>query len=407
MCAKKFDFPAPVLLTKTDEVAQICAKLRQEPYVTIDTEFVREKTYWPELCLVQLGGIEDVVLIDTLAPGLDLTPLSELLDAPDCIKVFHAARQDLEIFLHLFDRLPRSMFDTQVAAMVAGFGDQVGYDSLVGSITGKAIDKAHRFSDWSARPLTPAQIAYAAADVTYLRIVYESLHRQLQDEGRLRWADAEQAVLTEETTFRPDPRRLWEKLKARTTNRRMLGVLREVVAWREGAAQEVNLPRQRLVRDESLLEIAAIRPTDTDTLGRVRGVTRGFAEGRMGIALLDAVRIGLELPDNALPKPSSKSDKARPSTALVAMLRVLLAAKCEEHGVAPKLVATADDLDRIALGEADVSALKGWRKEVFGIDAIALVKGEIALAVVEGRVVLRPLGADVFSEPASGQNVPE
>ncbi|GBR51908.1 ribonuclease D [Neokomagataea thailandica NBRC 106555] len=407
MCAKKFEFPDPVLLTTTEEVARICAKLKLEPYVTIDTEFVREKTYWPELCLVQLSGTEDVVLIDTLAPGLDLSPLSDLLAAPDCIKVFHAARQDLEIFLHLFDQLPRSIFDTQVAAMVAGFGDQVGYDSLVGAITGRTIDKAHRFSDWSARPLTPAQIAYAAADVTYLRVVYESLHQQLKEQGRLRWADAEQAILTEETTFRPDPRRLWEKLKARTSNRRMLGVLREIAAWREGAAQEADIPRQRIIRDESLLEIAAIRPTDTDGLSRVRGVTRGFAEGRMGAGLLAAIRAGLDLPEGALPKAPSKSDKARPSAALVAMLRVLLAAKCEEHGVAPKLVASADDLDRIALAERDVSALKGWRKELFGLDALALVRGEIALAVVDGQVMIKPMAGEIFSDVASGQDVAE
>ncbi|MGC5749559.1 ribonuclease D [Gluconobacter sp. NFX36] len=389
MRPKASDFPSPVIVTSSEEVARLCNKLKQEPFVTIDTEFVREKTYWPELCLVQLAGAEDVAVIDTLAPGIDLAPLGELLDEPGCIKVFHAARQDLEIFLHIFNRLPQSLFDTQVAAMVAGFGDQVGYDSLVGAITGQAIDKAHRFSDWSARPLTKAQIAYAAADVTHLRTVYLALRKQLEDEGRLRWADAEQAVLTSEETFRPDPRRLWEKLKARTNNRRMLGILREIVAWREQEAQNADIPRQRVIRDESLLEIAAIKPNSIEGLARVRGVTRGFAEGKMGQGLLEAVRIGESLPDADLPKPPSKSDRIRPSAALVALLRVLQTAKCEQHKVAPRLVASSDDLDRLAVGETEVEALKGWRREVFGLDAQALVRGEIALAVVKGCVELQ------------------
>ena len=387
------DFPPPVILTSTEEVASLCERLKQEPFVTIDTEFVRERTYWPELCLVQLAGENDVAVIDTLAPGIDLTPLSELLNQASCIKVFHAARQDLEIFLHLFDRLPQSIFDTQVAAMVAGFGDQVGYDSLVGAITGRTIDKAHRFSDWSARPLSKAQIAYASADVTHLRTVYLALKDQLVKQGRLSWADAEQAVLTYPATFRPDPRGLWEKLKARTNNRRMLAILREVVAWREHEAQAADVPRQRIIRDESLLEVAAVRPQDPEALSRIRGVNRGFAEGRMGRGLIEAIAIAEALPDTDLPRPPAKSDRSgRPSQALVALLKVLLAAKCEEHKVAPKLVASSDDLDRLALGETSgMDALKGWRKEVFGIDALALVRGEIALAVVRGQVELQRL----------------
>ncbi|MFT8491090.1 ribonuclease D [Gluconobacter oxydans] len=396
MRSKAPTFPTPVLLTSSEEVARICEKLQNEPFVTIDTEFVRERTYWPELCLVQLAGTEDVVLIDTLAPGIDLAPLGALLAKPDCTKVFHAARQDLEIFLHIFDRLPVSVFDTQVAAMVAGFGDQVGYDSLVGAITGRSIDKAHRFSDWSARPLSKAQIAYAAADVTHLRTVYDALRKQLAEQDRLHWADSEQAILTEEKTFRPDPRRLWEKLKARTSNRRMLGILREVTAWREHEAQNADIPRQRVIRDESLLEIAAVHPDTVEALSRIRGVTRGFAEGKMGKGLLEAIRIAQELPESELPKAPSKSDRPRPSTALVALLRVLLAAKCEQHKVAPRLVASSDDLDLIALGETDVGALKGWRRELFGLDAQALVRGEIALAVVNGLVELQRV-----AEPAS------
>ncbi|QDH16660.1 ribonuclease D [Swingsia samuiensis] len=388
-------FPAPVVLTSNEEVAHICAKLQTEPFVTIDTEFVREKTYWPELCLVQLAGLEDVVVIDALAPDLDLSPLKDLLARKECVKVFHAARQDLEIFLHIFDELPHSVFDTQIAAMVAGYGDQVGYDSLVGAITGRAIDKTHRFSDWSARPLSNAQINYAAADVTYLRLVYQALRKQLDEQGRYHWADAEQAILIDEATFRPDPRKLWEKMKARTNNRRMLGILRELGAWREREAQNANIPRQRLIRDESLLEIAAVKPHDIDALVRVRGVTRGFAEGRMGETLLEAVRIGEKVPDSELPKPLSKSDRTKPSSALVALLKVLLAAKGEQHKVAPRLVASSEDLDRIALGEENVDALLGWRREIFGLDALALVRGEIALAVVDGRVELKRVAEEI------------
>lgn len=386
MRAPDAGFPAPEIVSSTADLAQLCARLKQEPFITIDTEFVRERTYWPELCLVQLGGAHDVAVIDTLAEGIDLAHLADLLDCESCVKVFHAARQDLEIFLHLFGRLPNSIFDTQIAAMVAGYGDQVGYDSLVGAVTGASIDKTHRFSDWSARPLTAAQIAYAAADVTHLRNVYLSLHAELEKQGRLHWADAELAVLNAPETFRPDPRRLWERLKARTNNRRMLGILREIAAWRELEAQALNIPRQRLVRDESLLEIAAVHPVTTDALARVRGVARGFAEGRAGQGLLAAVRVGLDLPDGDLPRAPRKPDTAKASPALVALLKVVLAARCEENKVSPKLVANAEDLDKLALGETDIAPLQGWRRAVFGDDALALLHGDIVLAV-DGKTV--------------------
>lgn len=379
-------FPAPQMIATTADLAQLCDRLKQEPFITIDTEFVREKTYWPELCLVQLGGEADVAVIDVLAKGIDLAPLGELLNTASCVKVFHAARQDLEIFLHLFDTLPLSIFDTQIAAMVAGHGDQVGYDALVSTLTGASIDKAHRFSDWAARPLSPAQIAYAAADVTHLRTVYLALQRELERQGRLRWADAELLELTRTETFRPDPRRLWERLKARTNNRRMLGVLREVAAWREAEAQALNVPRQRVIRDESLLEIAAVKPETVDALARIRGVSRGLAEGRSGAGLLEAVQIATQLPDADLPRPPRKPDGAKPSAALVAMLRVLLTAKCEENQVAPKLVASGDDLDKLALGQTDGAVLQGWRRAVFGEDALALLSGTLSLSV-EGRHV--------------------
>ncbi|MFS8369911.1 ribonuclease D [Acetobacter indonesiensis] len=386
-------FPKPRLVSTTQDLADSLARLRHERFLTIDTEFMRERTYWPELCLVQIGGEQDVLLIDALADGLDLTPLAELMADDAVLKVFHAARQDLEIFLYLFDALPTPVFDTQVAAMVAGYGDQVGYDSLVGSLTGHSIDKSHRFTDWSARPLTPAQLTYAAGDVTWLRLVYERLVKKLEQEKRLEWVSAEMAELADPATFRADPEKQWERLRARTNNRRMLGILRAVAAFREREAQRVNVPRQRLLKDESLLEIAATVPATVDDLTRVRGVTRGLAEGRTGLGLLEAVKTAQALPDSELPRlPKGRSkDAPRPSPALMALLKVLLTTCCEDHDVAPKLVASMDDLEALALDPTVPNpVLSGWRKRVFGDSALALRNGEIALAVKKGRVTLTP-----------------
>ncbi|MCG0995025.1 ribonuclease D [Acetobacter indonesiensis] len=383
-------FPKPRLVSTTQDLADSLARLRHERFLTIDTEFMRERTYWPELCLVQIGGEQDVLLIDALADGLDLTPLAELMADDAVLKVFHAARQDLEIFLYLFDALPTPVFDTQVAAMVAGYGDQVGYDSLVGSLTGHSIDKSHRFTDWSARPLTPAQLTYAAGDVTWLRLVYERLVKKLEQEKRLEWVSAE---LADPATFRADPEKQWERLRARTNNRRMLGILRAVAAFREREAQRVNVPRQRLLKDESLLEIAATVPATVDDLTRVRGVTRGLAEGRTGLGLLEAVKTAQALPDSELPRlPKGRSkDAPRPSPALMALLKVLLTTCCEDHDVAPKLVASMDDLEALALDPTVPNpVLSGWRKRIFGDSALALRNGEIALAVKKGRVTLTP-----------------
>lgn len=389
-------FPQPRLISTTEDLAETLSRLRSERFLTIDTEFMRERTYWPELCLVQIGGLKEVVLIDAVAEGLDLSPLAELMADTSVLKVFHAARQDLEIFLYLFDALPSPVFDTQVAAMVAGYGDQVGYDSLVGSLTGHAIDKSHRFTDWSARPLSPAQLTYAAGDVTWLRLVYEKLLKKLEKEKRLEWVSAEMAELADPATFRPDPEKQWERLRARTNNRRMLGVLRAAAALREREAQRVNVPRQRLLKDESLLEIAATAPTTIEALARVRGVSRGLAEGRTGQAMIEAVKKTQELPDSELPRlPKGRSkDAARPSGALMAMLKVLLATCCEEHDVAPKLVASLDELEGLALDPTQPNpVLSGWRKRVFGDAALSLRSGEIALAVKDGKVALIPCGS--------------
>ncbi len=389
MSRPKHAFADPVLVTGTAALTALCGRLAAEPFITIDTEFMRERTYYPELCVVQLGGERDVAVIDTLAPGLDLLPLGALLADTGVVKVFHAARQDVEIFLERFGQVPAPLFDTQVAAMVAGFGDQVGYDALVGALTGGQIDKAHRFSDWSARPLSPAQVAYAAADVTYLRQVYERLTDKLARDGRLDWVAEEMAVLAQPGTYRPEPETMWERLRPRTANRRMLGLLRAAAAWREREAQRVNIPRQRLLKDESLLEIAATAPTSAEALARVRGISRGFAEGRSGAGLVAALQEAAALPDAALPDAPRAKDGPRASPALVSLLKVLLAAKCEEHNVAPKLLASSDDLDRLATEPTpDIPALHGWRREMFGADALALKAGSITLGVEGKRVRL-------------------
>ncbi len=387
------EFPPAVLITDTEALAALCTRLRRETFVTVDTEFMRERTYWPELCLVQLAGEEEVALVDSLAPGLDLAPLGELLADPAVVKVFHAARQDVEIFLLKFGAVPTPLFDTQVAAMVAGFGDQVSYDGLCRSLAGTQIDKAHRFSDWSARPLSAAQMAYAAADVTHLRRIYDALDAKLRREGRLAWVGEEMAALGEPATYRLEPENAWERLRPRTGNRRFLGVLQAVAAWREREAQRINIPRQRLVKDETLLEIAATMPETAADLARARGISEGFAKGRSGIGLMAAVKAGRELADDALPE--APKDRAGPpaSPALVALLKVLLAAKSEEHHVAPRLLASSDDLDRLASGDGEgVPAMQGWRREVFGEAALALKTGRLALGVDGKKVKLIPAG---------------
>lgn len=401
--AQKPRYPAPEMITSSAALKDLCARLANEPFVTIDTEFMREKTYWPELCLVQLAGKTDVALIDSCAAGLDMAPLAALLQAKDCIKVFHAARQDLEIFLHLFGSLPTPIYDTQVAAMVAGYGDQVGYDSLVQVLTGRSIDKAHRFSDWSLRPLTPAQRNYAAADVTYLREVYVALQDDLNAAGRQDWAQAELAVLQDPATFQSDPEKQWERLKPRTHNRRMLGLLREVAAWREREAQRLNIPRQRVIRDESLLEIAATCPNDEPALERVRGVTRGFVQSKSGEGLLAAILEGCGLPDEALPRPPKRPDNGRPSAGIVALLRLLLTIQCEAHRVSPRLVASHDDIDRIALGARDVKALTGWRHEVFGVVALAFLSGEQAIFYDGQKIVFTERNVPATSTPQTDE----
>lgn len=379
-------------ITTTQALSALCERLGGEAFITVDTEFMRERTYWPELCLIQIAGEDDLALIDALSPDIDLAPLGALLANQAVTKVFHAARQDIEIFVLLFGDVPRPLFDTQVAAMVAGFGDQVGYDSLVSGLTGASIDKAHRFSDWSVRPLSASQLAYAAGDVTHLREVYRRLNAKLRDENRLEWVEQEMAILSNPDTYRTDPETIWERMRPRSGNRRFLGTLKVLAAWREREAQRVNIPRQRLIKDEALLEIAATAPANPEALARARGITKGFAEGRTGAALLEAVATARAMSDDEMPLPAQARDSLRPSGALVALLKVLLAAKCEMHHVAPRLVASSDDIDRLAAeATPDVACMHGWRHGVFGADAEALKQGKIALGVDGRRIRLVPI----------------
>jgi len=306
--------------------------------------------------------------------------------------VFHAARQDVEIFLLRYGTVPSPIYDTQIAATVAGFGDQVSYDQLARALANAQIDKAHRFSDWAARPLSPAQIAYAAADVTHLRRIYTGLTTKLEREGRTAWVAEEMAALADPASYRQDPETAWEKLRPRTHNRRFLGTLRALAAWREREAQRVNIPRQRLVKDETLLELAATAPENAGDLARARGISEGFARGKSGVSLLASLVAAKVLPDSAMPEAPREKAGAAPSPALVALLKVLLAAKCEEHSVAPRLLANTEELERLAGGETDLPALQGWRRDVFGGAALDLKAGRVALGVEGRRVKLISAG---------------
>jgi ribonuclease D len=391
------------MISDTDSLRAFCRRLAEAPFVTVDTEFMRERTYWPQLCLVQLAGPDEARAVDPLAPGIDLTPLFELLADPKVLKVFHAARQDIEIFLHMSDAIPKPLFDTQVAAMVCGFGDAVGYETLVSQLARARIDKSMRFTDWSLRPLTEKQVQYALADVTHLRVAYEKLVAKLEKNGRIGWLAGEMTELTEPATYRVPFEDCWRRLKPRSTSPRFLAVLRELAAWREREAQERDLPRQRVVRDEALTEIAAHRPTTVAELARTRGLGKGLVEGRMGQAILEAVAHGLAVPEDQAPQAAERVELPRGLGPVVELLKVLLKMKCDEHGIAQKLVANSADIEAIALADdAPVASLSGWRREVFGEDALKLKHGRLGLGFcTDGRRLrLVPIDPADPCEPA-------
>jgi ribonuclease D len=379
------------LITTTDELAAFCKSLASTEFIAVDTEFMRERTYWPKLCLAQVAGPDDAAAIDALADGIDLRPLDELMGNRKVLKVFHAARQDLEIFYLRTSKVPQPLFDTQVAAMVCGHGEAASYESLATKLAKAKIDKSSRFTDWSRRPLSERQIAYALSDVTHLRVVYEKLKRQLERTDRFSWITEEMAVLSDPATYRADPEQAWRRLKPRGASPRLLAILREVAAWRERTAQRIDIPRQRLLRDEQLLEIASHAPKTAEELSRTRGLGRGFAEGWQGREILDAIDRARGLPDAQLPTRDRAPEQLRAPAAVVDLLRTLLRLKAEEAGVAGRLIASADEIDRLAAGKRDIAALHGWRNEVFGVDAVNLIEGRLALSLAGDHAKLIPI----------------
>ncbi len=376
-------------ITTTEDLARFCDAARSEPYVTVDTEFLRERTYYSKLCLVQLalpGKDGEAVLVDPLSGDIALDPLYDLMRDESVVKVFHAARQDLEIFFVEGNVLPKPMFDTQVAAMVCGFGDQVGYETLVRKIAKHDLDKTSRFTDWSRRPLSEAQKTYALADVTHLRVIYEFLARELERSGRQKWVEEELAVLLAPETYITRPEEAWMRVKTRSTSGRFLAVVRELARFREAYAQHHNVPRSRVYKDDALLELASTRPATVEELGRSRLLLREGRRADIAEGILAAVRAGVETRPEDCPVAESGRDQLQVDSALADLLRVLLKARSEAEGVAQKLIASAADLDAIAAGRRDLPALGGWRAEVFGADAERLCRGEIALSARGGAV---------------------
>jgi len=377
------------IVQTTAELTSLTKELEQAPYLALDTEFMRDQTYWPKLCLLQVAGPAAQAIIDPLSSELDLSPFYELLKLPRIVKVLHAARQDIEIFFHQGGVIPDPLFDTQIAAMVCGFGDAASYETLTRKLADAEIDKSARFTDWSRRPLPQRQLEYALADVTHLRTVYEKLSIRLERSGRAAWVQEEIATLQNPNIYQLDPSQAWKRLKARTSSKRFLAMLAAIAEWRERESQTRDVPRNRILNDEALLEIAAHPPDSPEGLDRVRAVPRGFAASRLGRGLLDAVDVGREAPAPEMEESGRPRRKREPSPSSVDLLKTLLRLKADAAGVAHRLIASADDIERLAAHEDEgVAALQGWRAEVFGHDAIALRKGDLALALEDGEAVV-------------------
>lgn len=378
-----------MLIQDNASLADVCARFAKETFVTVDTEFMRDKTYYAKLCLVQLGGEHQAVAIDTLAPGIDLSPLLALMANPGVLKVMHAARQDLEIFWHLMDRkLPAPLVDTQIAAMVLGYGEEVGYEALVSRLTKAKVDKASRFSDWSHRPLRPNQVAYALDDVIHLREVWSKLDQEMVAAGRRHWLEDEHVPLFDPSLYDVDPETTWRRLKVRSRDPRFVAVVKALAAWRERTARAKDLPRQRIVRDDVLMEIAANRPSSVDMLKDLPRVSLDRASAQ---AVVDAINEALKLPASELPVLEPAKELPRGIPAIVDLLRVLLKQVADENDISPRLIANGDDLEAVAMDEqADVRILSGWRRELFGEKALALKRGELVVGVRGRRVVVEP-----------------
>ncbi len=382
-------------LTTTQELADFCSAAEKFPYVTVDTEFLRERTYYSKLCLIQLAvpseGEDSAVLVDPLADGMSLDPLYALFANENVVKVFHAARQDLEIFWVEARVFPTPLFDTQVAAMVCGFGEQVGYETLVRKVCREGVDKTSRFTDWSRRPLSEAQKTYALADVTHLRKIYEHLDAELKKTNRSHWVAEELQTLTRPETYDIRPEEAWRRVKTRTNSARFLAVVRELAHFREAYAQDNNVPRSRVFKDDALIEMASTKPRTSSDLGGSRLLLREARRGAIADGILAAVKRGVDCPADAMPKVDNSRDKLKVNPALADLLRVLLKSKTESSGVAAKLIASSAELDQIAAGERDVPAMSGWRYEVFGEDALKLCDGKIALGAKGQAVRVVPL----------------
>lgn len=383
------------IITDSGALAALCDRLATSAFITVDTEFHREKTYYSKLCLIQVAGEDEAAIIDPLADGLDLGPFLDLMADGAVLKVFHAARQDIEIFYQMTGRVPAPLFDTQVAGMVCGFGDSVSYEKLVNRIVGASLDKASRFTDWARRPLSARQLEYAIGDVTHLRQIYDHMAEALRKTGREEWLAEEMAILTTPRTYALEPDEAWRRLKIRNNDGRFLERLRRLASLREKMAQNNDVPRNRILRDEAILEIAAHPPASHDDLLKLRGLGKGAANGSLGKGILRAIAEAAKTPDSALPALTPNKRPRHVNPAILEMLKVLLKVKCEQDGVAQKLVASVADLERLAVSDkADIRALGGWRKTLFGDDALALKAGKLALAIKGGKIALIPLGAE-------------
>ncbi len=376
------------LVVRTDDLADFCAAARNKPFVTVDTEFLRETTYWPKLCLVQLAVDERAIVVDPLAKDISLKPLFELLDDPDVVKVFHAARQDVEIFVNLTGRVPQNLFDTQVAASVCGYGDSASYDSLVQSIVGIKLDKSSRFTDWSARPLSDKQMTYAVADVTHLRDIYKALVAELERNGRADWVAGENRILQSIDTYIVKPAEAWRRIKARLNRPRDLAALMALGEWREARAQDTNQPRGRILKDEAIAELAIQRPKSSAEFDKLRAVPKGYGRSSLGAEIIAIIAKVEAIPKSELPVLPKRPNGPSPKGAIGDLIRVLLKAVAEREGVAARIIATSDDIDQIVLDdEADVAALKGWRRAVFGEKALAIKQGRLGLSATPKGIV--------------------
>ncbi|MHA1108565.1 MAG: ribonuclease D [Alphaproteobacteria bacterium] len=381
------------LITDTASLSEFCARVEKSGFITVDTEFIRDKTYWPKLCLIQVAGENDVAAIDAVAEGIDLAPVLALMNAEKPLKVFHAARQDFEIFYNLSGAVPTPVFDSQVAAMVCGFGDSVGYETLVNKLARARIDKTMRFTDWERRPLSDKQLDYALADVTHLRVIYEKLRAQIEESGREGWLSEEMAGLCNPEIYQFDVRKAWQRLKARSTRPRFLAILRELAAWRETEAQTRDVPRNRIMRDDALFDIAAHAPSSKSELTGLRGVRGDQVSGARGEAILAAIATGQAVPKDECPEAVHGRGQMQKNGAAVELLKVLLKLKCESHDVAQKVLASSSDIEAIAGDDnADVPALHGWRREIFGEDALALKSGKLAITADGSRLKVIRVG---------------